>query len=430
MKPRRKLRRSIKILITLVAISAIVVFAFNYMTSLQIKANVNSELGSPITLTAKDFVANLPLEATITLVSDLTLIDYNTIGTHEIEIKVNDKIYTSSLHIVDTTAPTAIVKGVVVEVGGTLLPQDIIVSITDLSDTTVSFSKTPNLSRKKTIRVILIVKDSSGNKSQYPINVEVVLDKTAPIIEILGQVYVQIGESNPDYWANANVSDAKSIISSTSANDDLVKIDRLGTYSVTLIAKDAKGNVASIERSVKVVMKSTYLTMKGLDNPENNKADAFIEAVLSEIITESMTQRQKMRAIYDWLLNEISYQTETSIDYSLDSYNKIDDYAFNGFKRLKGHCFHYAAMAAEMLDTLGLELTLIKGEGYSLTENDHFLLHYWVMVNIDGMNYHFDPLYEYLYRLYDKDKDFFLVKDSLIYSETHIWERNLYPVTP
>ena len=432
MMPRRKLRRSVKIILVLTAISTIVVFVFHFMTSLQPKANVNSELGSPITLTAKDFVANMPLGATVTLVSDLTLIDYNTIGTHEIEIKVNDKIYTSSLHIVDTTAPTAVVKGVVVEVGGTLLPQDIIVSITDLSDTTVSFSKTPDLSREKTIRVTLIVKDSSGNKNKYPVDIKVVSDQTAPVIEILGQVYVQIGESNPDYWANASVTDAKSSISSTTANDDLVKLDKLGTFTVTLIVADAKGNVASLERSVKVVMKSTYLTMKGLDNPENNKADAFVEAALTEIITEGMTQRQKMRAIYDWLLDEISYQTETSTDYSLDTYNKIDDYAFNGFKRIKGHCFHYAAMAAEMLDTLGLEITLVKGEGFSLNEADHFLLHYWVMVNIDGKYYHFDPLYEYLFDLYDidRDKDFFLAKDSMIYSKSHIWERTLYPVAP
>lgn len=430
MKSHRKLRKSIKITLALVAISTIALFVFLSTSSLKPKANVNSELGSPITLDAKDFMAKLPIGATVTLLSDLSQIDTNSLGSHEIQIKVNDKIYTSTLNIVDTTAPVATVKGVVVEVDGTLVPEDTIVSITDKSQTTVSFSKTPDLSQEKIIQVIVVVKDSSGNKSEYPINVEVVSDKTAPVIEVLGQLYVQIGETNPDYWANANVTDAKSTISATTVNDDLVKLDRLGTYTVTLMATDAKGNSASIERSVKVVMKSTYLTMKGLDNPENNKADAFVEAVLKEIITDGMTQRQKMRAIYDWLLNEISYQTETSTDYSSDSYNKLDDYAFNGFKRLKGHCFHYAAMAAEMLDTLGLEITLVKGEGYSATAADHFLLHYWVLVNVDGKQYHFDPLYEYLYRLHDVKKDFFLVKDSLIYSDTHVWDRSLYPVTP
>jgi len=430
MKSHRKLRKSIKITLALVAISTIAIFVFLSMNSLKPKANVNSELGSPITLSAKDFMANMPLGATVTFVTDLSQINTNSLGSHEIQIKVNDKIYTSTLNIVDTTAPTATVKGVVVEVDSTLVPEDTIVSITDKSETTVSFSKTPDLSQEKIIQVIVVVKDSSGNKSEYPVNVEVVFDKTAPVIEVLGQLYVQIGEANPDYWANANVTDAKSNISSTTVNDDLVKLDRLGSYTVTLMATDAKGNSTSLDRSVKVVMKPTYLTMKGLDNPENNKADAFVEAVLNEIITDGMTQRQKMRAIYDWLLNEISYQTETSTDYSSDSYNKLDDYAFNGFKRLKGHCFHYAAMAAEMLDTLGLEITLIKGEGYSSTAADHFLLHYWVLVNVDGQQYHFDPLYEYLYRLHDVKKDFFLVKDAQIYSETHLWDRNLYPVTP
>jgi hypothetical protein len=348
MKSHRKIRKSIKITLTLVAISTIVIFAFLSMSSLKPKANVNSELGSPIALSAKDFMARMPIGATVTFVSDLSQIDTNRIGSHEIQIKVNDKIYTSTLNIVDTTAPVATVKGIVVEVDGPLVPEDTIVSIVDKSETTVSFRKTPDLSQEKTIQVIVIVKDSSGNKSEYPIDIEVVFDKTAPVIELIGQLYVQIREANPDYWANANVTDAKSAISSTTVKDNLVKLDRLGTYTVTLMATDAKGNSATVDRSVNVVMKPTYLTMKGLDNPENNKADVFIEAVLNEIITDGMTLRQKMSTIYDWLLNEISYQTETSTDYSIDSYNKLDDYAFNGFKRLKGHCFHYAAMAAEM----------------------------------------------------------------------------------
>ncbi len=427
---RRRLRGSIKIILVLTAISVIALFVYLSLPSIKPKASVDSELGSPIALTANDFMINIPIGAKVTLESDLTKIDYTRLGTHEIQIKINDKVYTSSLHIVDTTAPVAVVRELVAEVGGTLLPEDFIVSITDLSDTTVSFSKAPDLSQEKTIKVTLVVKDSSGNKSEYPIDVEVVFDKTPPVIDILDQLYVQVGETNPDYWANVSVTDAKSIISSTKINADLVKLDRLGRYTVTLSATDAKGNVASIERSVRVVMKSTYLTMKGLDDPDNNKADAFVEAVLSEIITEDLTLRQKMRAIYNWLLNEISYQTESSTDYSLDSYNKLDEYAFNGFKRLKGHCFHYAAMAAEMLDTLGLEITLVKGEGYSATAADHFLLHYWVMVNIDGKAYHFDPLYEYLYRIKDVSKDFFLVKDAQIYSKTHIWDKDLYPVTP
>lgn len=427
----RKLKKNIKISLVLSAILVIAFFAYLNLTAVKAKASMNSELGEAITLQASDFIINLPKEATVTYVSDLSLIDVNALGTHEIQVQVNSKTFTTTLKIVDTIAPEVTARPATLEVGGTLTPESLIVSITDKSDTTVSFKKAPDFDKIGAQELTLVVRDTSGNATETTTTLEVVFDLTAPVIEAQRQLYVQVGKANPDYWADSTVTDAKSAIASKTFNDDQVNLNRLGTYEVTLSALDASGNETSITRSVKVVMETTYLTMKGLANPDNDKADAFVTAVLAEIITPDMTRNQKMRAIYNWLLNEISYQTDTSTDYATDTYNKMDDYASIGFTKFKGHCVHYASMAAELLDTLGLEITLVKGDGYSSTAPDHFILHYWVMVRIDGKDYHFDPLYEYLYKIKaHKYINFYLVSDADIYDITHRWDQSLYPTAP
>jgi len=424
------MKRTLKIGLALVVTLGVAYFVIANLFTTRAISSVHSELGQSITLSPNDFLVNEPKDTQASFITDLSKVDIHSLGTTEIQILVGDKIYTSSIKVVDTIAPVAIVEGTSVEVNGTLDPESLISSIIDQSDTTVSFKTNPTFDEAKTIEVIVIVKDTSGNKSEYPVSIEVVFDKTAPSIIELDPLYITIGSSSVDYWAHTSVTDEKSTIASTTVLSDQVNLNKLGSYPITLTATDSSGNVSSIQRLVKVVKESTYLTMEALYDPTHNKSDPFIEAVLSEIITENMTQREKMQAIYDWFLKDVVYQAETSHEYATDTYNKIDPYAEAGFTKLKGNCFHFAAMAAELLNALDLELTLVKGEGYSATAETHFMLHYWVMVNIDGQYYHFDPLFEYLYSKYGVHKNFFLVSSASVYNITLRWEASLYPTNP
>jgi len=425
----RKLRKNVRNSLFLVVVLGITLFAFISLTTIRAKNELRSELGQAINYEPHDFLVNESKDTQATFITDIALIDVHQTGSYEIEIKVGDKTYTSTLKIVDTIAPLAIVQELSVEVDGTLTPESLVVSFTDESETSVSFKTQPNLSSVKVINVIVLVTDTSGNTSEYPVKVNVVYDKTAPVIIEERQLYILVGSSTVDYWDMVSVGDAKSSITSTQINDQLVNLKKIGVYPVDLSASDEAGNTVTYTRHVNVVRQSTYYTMKSLNDPSNNKADAFVDAVIAEIITEDMTQTEKMRAIYEWLLNEMVYQTELSHDYAIDTYNKIDDYALAGFTKFKGHCFHYAAMAALLLDTLNLEMTLVEGEGYSSTAETHFVIHFWILVKVDGHYFHFDPLYEYLYLKYNTHKDFFLVKDSPIYDITHRWDKSLYPST-
>jgi transglutaminase/protease-like cytokinesis protein 3 len=270
------------------------------------------------------------------------------------------------------------------------------------------------------------VTDASGNETELTTQVVVVNDLTPPQITLLAPLYVELNEPSPDYWAYTEITDAKSGLDTTAIDDSGVVLDQLGTSVVLLKATDKDGNQTIVERPVVVAAKATVLTMNGMADPLNQKASDYAKEVYADLVTASMTDRQKLRAIYDFLLDEMSYRTDNSNDYNIDSNNKIDEYAKFAFENMVGNCFYYASMAAELIQEGGFEVTLIKGEGYSQTEPDHFLLHYWLIVRVDGKLYHFDPLYEQLYK---GKRQFFLVTDSTIYGSSHRWIKADYPAT-
>jgi hypothetical protein len=406
------------------------IFVVISLTTIRSIAELTSELGQAINYSPNDFLINDRIDTQASFVTDVSSIDVHLLGSYEILIKVGKKTYSSTLKIIDTVAPTAIVQDVSIEINGTLTPETLIISTSDESELTISFKSKPKLITVGNHEVIVVISDTSGNTSEYPVNVEVVFDKTAPLIVEERQLYVLVGSNSADYWDKVSVSDTKSAIKATEFNDQQVNLNKIGVYPVTLSATDEAGNTAMVTRNVNVVRETTYYTMMALEDPTNNKADAFVEAVIAEIISDDMTQTEKMRAIYDLLLNEMVYQTDLSHDYAIDTYNKIDDYGLVSFTKFKGHCFHYAAMAALLLDTLNLEMTLIEGEGYSYSAESHFVHHFWILIKVDGQYVHFDPLYEYLFLRHDIHKDFFLVNDTNIYNLTHRWDKTLYPVAP
>ena len=429
--PKRKLKNSVKwfgaVLVT--AVLAIVL-TFFILNQVSVKPTVNWEQGTALNVSGEDFFTRLPKDKAPVIETDLSVVDTNLKGSYDVVLTLEGKTYKSKLVIVDTTAPTAETRDVTVEVEGSVTTDQFILTTNDLGEVTVSFKSDPDLSQVKDVNVTLILSDDSGNSSEVTAVAHVVNDLTPPEITIEKPLYIEVNAKNPDYWAYASATDAKSTIATKTFDDQDVKLNRIGNYTVNIIATDSEGNSRVTMRDVHVVYKATYLTMQALWSADNNKAEEAAQAVYDQIIKADMTQREKMRAVYDYLVDEMTYRSNYSNDYNIDSYNKMDDYAISGFNNLYGNCFNYASMAAILLDKIGMEVTLIKGEGYSYTAETHFVLHYWILVNVDGKTYHFDPLYEWLYKRIDKAKDFFLVKDAQVYDLTHRWDTTLYPVSP
>jgi hypothetical protein len=392
-----------------------------------VKKSVKWELGEPLSIQPSEFFSRLPSDRTPTILSDLSTIDILTEGTYSVEVQLDDRIYSIELSIKDTTSPQVTVKDVTVAIDEELVPTDFIASIEDRQATTVVFASQPSVASEHQETVTLRISDQSGNTTTVTARLMVVSDNQAPVLIETHPLYVAVGSLNPDYWVDTVITD-ESKLEDQLVDSSMTVLTKIGVTEVVLTVKDIHGNELNYVRPVHVVFDATAQTMISLFNDQNTLAEPYAQVVYDQLIKETMTSRQKMRAIYEYLLS-MRYRNEASTDYASDTFNKIDDYAKVGFTKKQGHCFHYASMAAILLQKAGFEVTLIKGEGYSASEPDNFLLHYWVLVNLDGKVYHFDPLYEQLYNNPNK-YSFFLVDDDYTYNRTHLWNRSLYPSSP
>lgn len=424
---RRVLRKPIRWVIIIGMAFGIYLIAETLMNPIVIKKTIQWELGEQLTLQPFDFFTRLPSDQTPLILTDLDVIDVQVEDTYPVEIQLKDRVYVVQLIIKDTTPPLVIAQDKTVALNQSLVPMDFIVSVEDSQSTTVVFEKTPSVSSEHQETVSLKVTDQSGNSVTVKATLTVVLDNQEPVLVEQHPLYVAVNALNPDYWTDTEITD-ESGIGTTTVDVTQTDLTKVGITKVTLNVTDTYGNTLNYVRDVHVVFETTALTMNGLFNEQNSTAEPYAQTVYDQLIKPSMTGQQKMRAIYDYLLG-VRYRNEASIDYSVDTYNKMDEYAKIGLTKKQGHCFHYASIAAILLQKAGFEVTLIKGEGYSATEPDHFLLHYWVLVNVDGKVYHFDPLYELLYDNPSK-YSFFLVEDDYTYKRTHLWDRSLYPVSP
>lgn len=424
---RRVLRKPFRWLLICGVIVGTYLITEPLLNPIVLKKTVQWELGESLAIDPSFFFLRLPANTAPTILTDLSAIDVKVEGTYTVEIRLDERTYSIPMTIKDTVSPQVTIKEVTVAVGQVLNPLDFILSIDDQQTTTTVFESSPSVDSAHQETVILKITDQSGNTTTVSAQLTVVADNQAPVLVESHPLYVAINTANPDYWINTNITD-ESTITDRTIDTSFTDLTKVGVTQVALTVTDAYGNTLNYARDVHVVYESTAKTMNSLFSDQNLEAEPYAQTVYDQLITSTMTNRQKMRAIYDYLLG-VRYRNEASTDYAVDSYNKMDEYAKIGFTKKLGHCFHYASMAAILLEKAGFEVTLIKGEGYSATEPDNFLLHYWVLVNVDGKVYHFDPLYELLYDNPSK-YSFFLVNDDYTYQRTHLWDRSLYPSTP
>ncbi|NLK26764.1 MAG: transglutaminase [Clostridiales bacterium] len=123
------------------------------------------EAGTPMAmLEVEKFLTNE--DETGIFVTDMNSLDLKNPGTHEIQIKIGDKIYNSSLEIIDTMAPLATPVDQVVVKGETIEAEEFATNIMDATPVTVSFKEIPDVTVAGDKEVIIVLRDTSGNYSE------------------------------------------------------------------------------------------------------------------------------------------------------------------------------------------------------------------------------------------------------------------------
>ncbi len=142
---------------------------------------------------------------------------------------------------------------------------------------------------------------------------------------------------------------------------------------------------------------------------ETAEVDRQIKEVLSRIITPGMNDHQKVKAIHDWVVLRLAY------DSGLERYT-----AYEALKTGKAVCQGYSLLAYRMLSLAGIPARIVEGK---VESGDHA----WNLVQLDGAWYHIDATWnDPVPDASGKVRyDYYLLTDDVM-SRDHSWTR-AYP---
>ena len=239
-------------------------------------------------------------------------------------------------------------------------------------------------------------------------------DAIPPVIQGVRDFTVYAGET-VSCRSGVTVTDDCDLNPVLEVDTSELNLDVPGCYEIIYTATDSAGNVSRVAALVTV-----------LERPENYIApdtiDAAADKLLAEILSDGMTVREQVQAIYAWARTNISYGGHSA----RTDYRPTAGHVLNG---RSGDCFGYFAVTKLLFERLGIPNIDVRKVKNFDGDSDHF----WSLVSVDGGKtyYHFVATP----RVGDGD-DFCLVTDAFLdaYSDSHKGSHNrdksLYPATP
>lgn len=143
--------------------------------------------------------------------------------------------------------------------------------------------------------------------------------------------------------------------------------------------------------------------------------DSMCDSILSGIIDDSMSQRQKAEAIYSWVRGNLRYNGRSA------TRDWVEE-AYQGIRRRRGDCYTYFAVSQALLTRAGFPSI----EVIRYTDNDH----YWNLTQVDGNWYHFDTTPRSWGGTYCLLTDAQMGALSAAHYNCFAFDRSLYPPTP
>lgn len=193
-----------------------------------------------------------------------------------------------------------------------------------------------------------------------------VVDTTPPVIIVPEYMEYEIGETIL-YKKNVVITDNSGESLKLMLDSSEVKSNIAGTYKVYYSAVDSSGNKGTAE---------TVIIIKQGHQPTKEEVDVLVDALLSSILTEDMTQFDQAKAIFEWCYSNIRYAADS------DKSSLVQG-AYDGIYYHTGDCYTYFATAAYMLNRCNIE-------NLSVSRKSEDATHYWSLVNLGNGWYHFD----------------------------------------
>lgn len=359
---------------------------------------ITLEAGSPVPT-----VESLSLTSvTGTIVTEQKKIAMNHVGDCQIDIESEGLTYPCILHVEDTIAPVIRVKNVEGYFSAQLDGTEFIDTIEDATDITASFETMPDMGLAGTQQVTITFSDEGGNKVTESAMLTLQEDTEPPKIACAEHYQINVGDSIL-YTELVTVTDNCFDQYDLTIKKDTVDVNTEGTYTVTFIAVDAAGNQSTREMEIRVVVPQY----------SQETVDELADAVLNEITTASMTDREKAVAIYNWVTTHVRYinHSEKS-DWLKAAYEALHDRECD--------CYGFAMVAKELLTRAGIK-------NMDIEKIPAASMHYWNLVDVGEGWLHFDTCPRRVAHNFCLITDAELMEYSDANNKSHNYDRNNYP---
>ncbi|MFB9327634.1 transglutaminase domain-containing protein [Paenibacillus aurantiacus] len=124
--------------------------------------------------------------------------------------------------------------------------------------------------------------------------------------------------------------------------------------------------------SAKITVKFTYWETLA----QTKQVQQKVAQALGEILTDGMNDHQKAKAIHDWIVTTLAYDT-TLVSHS----------AFDGLSKGRTVCQGYALLTYETMKQAGIPVRIVEGSSRGQS-------HAWNLVQLGGQWYHMDTTWD------------------------------------
>ena len=277
MKLNRRGKKFVKVVggsIVLIGVIAIILFLV-MGSSIKFKSERTIEINSEVDFAS--FIEEVKDGKVEDVKIDSSNVDLGKLGEYTVVYQFKDNEETLKIKVVDTTAPEFDTVAQSVAINQKVDPQDLVTNVKDATKTTASLKKDYVFDKEGSIEVEVTLTDEGDNQTTKTVELIVVKDTTAPELVVSNEKFV-VG-SDIDLKLLAKVTDDIDKHPTLTVEGDL-DANKIGTYSIKFIAKDASSNTVDKTVTITIVEKTAanekvvYLTFD--DGPSK-----FTESVLN-----------------------------------------------------------------------------------------------------------------------------------------------------
>ncbi|MBQ6569322.1 MAG: DUF5011 domain-containing protein [Clostridia bacterium] len=263
-KTKSQLSKRSKIIFSVVVAYIAVLAVFLSLVRGRVIKRVKLEAGTPVSI--EQFIRGKKVPEGTEFVTAPETIPVNVPGKYTVEIKLDDKVYTSTLTIVDTVAPKAKAAPGCIGWVGVIPPADD--CVTDLQDATkvkATWRVEPDTSKEGHTKGTVLLTDAGGNTAAVDVTMDVIFDDVAPTLSGVKDYTAYVGEKL-DYKSSVKVEDDKDKKAKLVVDDSELKPAEPGKYTVIYTAMDGAGNETVQKGTITLLADNAAPKIKGINN--------------------------------------------------------------------------------------------------------------------------------------------------------------------